>query len=104
MMTQTELKALTDLDWGGLSVEFVRGNELMHIFNHDAANRKNLSRSICFIKSRIAWCDACAPNQFRHTVIIDDTDHSMSDAARRQVESELAGENVTLRFASGGKK
>lgn len=103
-MNETELKQLTELDWGGLTVEFVRGNELIHLFNHDISNRKSLSRSLRFIKSRIAWCNSCMPNELLHTVVIDDTDRAVTDGMRKQIRDELEGFATNLRFASKGKR
>lgn len=103
-MTENELRELSDMDWGGLAVEFVRGNELIHLFNHDLANRKNVARNLRFIKSRIAWCNTCMPTQLRHTVIIDDTDRGITDSTRTLIRAELENVVSSLRFATEGRK
>lgn len=67
------------MNWGSITPDFSKDNELVHVFNHLISTKESLDRTIEFIIGKIIWCNLYLKQRFSHIVIIDDVGQSVTD-------------------------
>ena len=99
-MNESKHKELVDMNWGKLTPEFSKENEIIHVFNHFLSTAESVERTIRFIVSRIQWYNLYLKNDFVHTVIIDDIGPNVSDKTYEHIRNDLKDYVVNLKFTS----
>ena len=99
-MDRLKIQELTNMNWGSFTPEFSRGNEMVHVFNHDLSSPEAVVLTLQFITNRIRWCRTYVSPASVHIVVIDDVGQNVSDGTREYLRNCLKHYANELRFAS----